>query len=44
MANVDEVLATMDTPEEAEKMDAAEKSGFVEESEIDWDNLQKYAG
>ena len=32
------------TPEEAEKMDAAEKSVFVDESEIDWDNLQKYAG
>ena len=35
---------TKATPEEAEKMEAAEKSGFVEESEIDWDNLQKYAG
>lgn len=32
------------TPEEAEKIEAAEKSGFVDESEIDWDNLQKYAG
>ena len=31
---------TKATPEEAEKMEAAEKSGFVEES----DNLQKYAG
>ena len=35
---------TKATPEEAKKMEAAEKSGFVEESEIDWDNLQKYAG
>ena len=35
---------TKATPEEAEKMEAAEKSGFVAESEIDWDNLQKYAG
>lgn len=35
---------TKATPEETEKMEAAEKSGFVEESEIDWDNLQKYAG
>ena len=35
---------TKATPEEAEKKEAAEKSGFVEESEIDWDNLQKYAG
>ena len=35
---------TKATPAEAEKMEAAEKSGFVEESEIDWDNLQKYAG
>lgn len=32
------------TPEEAEKIEAAEKSGFVDEAEIDWDNLQKYAG
>ena len=35
---------TKATPEEAEKMEVAEKSGFVEESEIDLDNLQKYAG
>ena len=35
---------TKATPEEAEKMEAAEKSGFVGESEIDWDNLQKDAG
>ena len=35
---------TKATPEKEKKMEAAEKSGFVEESEIDWDNLQKYAG
>ncbi len=31
------------TPEEAAKIDAAEKSGFVAEKDIDWDNLGKYA-
>ena len=31
------------TPEEAAKIDAAEKSGFVAEEDIDWDNLGKYA-
>ena len=27
------------TPEEAERIKAAEESGFVSESEIDWDNI-----
>lgn len=27
------------TPEEAKHIENAEKSGFVDESEIDWDNL-----
>ena len=27
------------TPEEAQRIKAAEESGFVAESEIDWDNL-----
>ena len=27
------------TPEEAARIDAAEKSGFVADSDIDWDNL-----
>lgn len=27
------------TPEEAQRIHAAEESGFVEDSEIDWDNL-----
>ena len=30
------------TPDEAEKIEAAEASGFVSEDEIDWDNLEKY--
>ena len=32
------------TPEERERIEKAENSGFVPESEIDWDNLGKYAG
>ena len=31
------------TPEEANRIAEAENSGFVAESEIDWDNLGKYA-
>lgn len=27
------------TPEEAARIEAAEKSGFIAESDIDWDNL-----
>lgn len=27
------------TPEEAQQIEAAEKSGFIAESDIDWDNL-----
>ena len=28
------------TPEEAQRIQAAEKSGFVADSEIDWDHLE----
>lgn len=31
------------TPDEAAQISAAEKSGFIAEEEIDWDNLTKYA-
>ncbi len=31
------------TPEEAGKIDAAERSGFIAEGDIDWDNLSAYA-
>ncbi len=31
------------TPEERKRIDEAEKSGFIPEEEIDWDNLGKYA-
>ncbi|MCM1023255.1 MAG: hypothetical protein NC253_14265 [Ruminococcus sp.] len=31
------------TPAERRQIDEAEKSGFVSEDEIDWDNLGKYA-
>ena len=31
------------TPEEAARFDAAEKSGFVADSDIDWNNLGAYA-
>lgn len=31
------------TTEEAKRIEEAEKSGFVSESEIDWDNLSAYA-
>ena len=31
------------TPEEAAKIEAAEKSGFVAEGDIDWNNLGAYA-
>ena len=29
------------TPDEARRIAEAEKSGFIDESEIDWDNLDK---
>lgn len=29
------------TAEEARRIDEAEKSGFVDEADIDWDNLDK---
>ena len=32
---------TKDTPEEAERIRHAEQSGFVDESEIDWDHLSQ---
>lgn len=32
------------TPEERVRLMEAEESGFVNEIEIDWDNLEKYAG
>ena len=35
---------TKATPEEAEEIKKAEESGFVDEADIDWDNLQQYAG
>ncbi|MGN0680148.1 MAG: hypothetical protein ACI4JS_10835 [Oscillospiraceae bacterium] len=31
------------TPQEREQLEQAEKSGFVPDDEIDWDNLSKYA-
>lgn len=31
------------TTEEAKRIEEAEQSGFVAESEIDWDNLSAYA-
>ena len=31
------------TPKEREQLEEAEKSGFVPENEIDWDNFTKYA-
>lgn len=31
------------TPEEAAHIEAAEKSGFVDEKDIDWEHLGKYA-
>ena len=30
------------TPREREQIDLAECSGFVDDSDIDWDNLNKY--
>ena len=32
------------TPDEAAKIKAAEESGFIEEEDIDWDNLGQYSG
>ena len=34
---------TKATPQEAAHMAAAESSGFIADTEIDWDNLSKYA-
>lgn len=34
---------TKATPDEAEQIAIAEASGFVDEEDIDWENLQKYA-
>ncbi len=31
------------TPEEREAIQEAEESGFIDEDDIDWDNLWKYA-
>lgn len=31
------------TPEERVKIEAAEKSGFISEDDVDWSNLAKYA-
>ena len=31
------------TPDEAISMSKAEQSGFVDENEIDWDNLSQYS-
>lgn len=31
------------TPEEAREIQAAEESGFIDESDIDWSNLSRYA-
>lgn len=30
------------TPKEAKELTEAENSGYVDEEEIDWDNLEKY--
>ena len=30
------------TPEERKRIEEAEKSGFISDDEIDWDNLDKY--
>lgn len=30
------------TPEEADRIEAAERSGFIAESDIDWDNLSAF--
>ncbi len=34
---------TKATEQERKNIEAAEQSGFVEESEIDWDNLSSFA-
>ena len=31
------------TPEERSRIDEAEASGFIDDDEIDWDNLDKYS-
>lgn len=49
LRNDDELLRAWDpdftkvTPEEAARIDAAEKSGFVADGDIDWNNLSAYA-
>lgn len=30
------------TPSERKKIDDAENSGFIDDKDIDWDNLEKY--
>lgn len=34
---------TKATPQEAREMEEAEGSGFVDEEDVDWDNLSKYS-
>ena len=34
---------TKATPDEIKSMEEAEKSGFIQEEEIDWNDLGKYA-
>ena len=34
---------TKATPDEMKSMEEAEKSGFIPEEEIDWNDLEKYA-
>lgn len=31
------------TPKEREQIEKAENSGFIDDEDIDWDNLEKYA-
>ncbi len=31
------------TPKEREQIEKAENSGFIDDGDIDWDNLEKYA-
>lgn len=34
---------TKTTPKEFKQLEHAENSGFIDEKDIDWDNLEKYA-
>ncbi|NBI18851.1 hypothetical protein D1841_15095 [Neglecta sp. X4] len=34
---------TKATPQEAREMEEAEASGFVDEEDVDWNNLSKYS-